>query len=186
MSSATPALASSAYRVYTKYTLDSLPSHPGKGWTRFVCLSDTHRKTIPMVDGDILIHAGDFSSFTTGFRDSLRWIKELNHPCKLLIAGNHEYNLDSRCFDYLNARNPEVRAELAEDRRLLRDDFAKEANLNYLEAESTTVSTSGKPWAVYGSPYTPEYGTMGFYYRPHEADDTWAPVPRHTEILCVI
>ncbi|KAG9118446.1 hypothetical protein FRC07_007044, partial [Ceratobasidium sp. 392] len=141
-----------------------------------------------MVDGDILIHAGDFTSFTSGFRSSLEWIKSLSHPQKILIAGNHEYNLDDRCIDHIYARDPKIRAELAEDRALLKDESAIEANLTYLEAESAVVDggpSSNKRWTVYGSPYTPEYGTMGFFYVKREAEDIWAPVLENTEILWV-
>ncbi|KAG8695966.1 hypothetical protein FRC09_008826 [Ceratobasidium sp. 395] len=125
-----------------------------------------------MVDGDILIHAGDFSSFTSGFRSSLEWIKGLNHPQKILIAGNHEYNLDNRCIDHIYARDSAIRAELAEDRAMLKDESATEANLTYLEAESAVINggPSKKDWEVYGSPYTPEYGTMGFFYVKKEAE----------------
>ena len=72
---ATPNVSSLTYRVYSKYALDDTIPHPGSEWTRFVCISDTHRKQTPMVDGDVLIHAGDFSSFTKGFREALDWIK---------------------------------------------------------------------------------------------------------------
>lgn len=81
--SASPSVSSSTYRVYSDYSLDDLNPHPGPEWTRFVCVSDTHRKLIPMVNGDVLIHAGDFSTFTTGFRKSIDWIKGLVHAQKM-------------------------------------------------------------------------------------------------------
>ncbi|KAF8610194.1 Metallo-dependent phosphatase [Ceratobasidium sp. AG-I] len=184
---ATPIVSSPTYRVYYKYALDDAIPHPGSEWTRFVCISDTHRKQTPMVDGDVLIHAGDFSSFTTGFRPCLDWIKGLSHSQKILIAGNHEFNLDERCVNSYYSRNDlEVRAELEEDRNMLRDQSAIDAKLTYLEAESASIPgepSSDKRWRVYGSPYTPEFGTMGFSYRPDEAEDIWAPTPQDTEIL---
>ena len=83
---AAPITSSPTYRVYSKYSLDNLSPHPGPEWTRFVCISDTHRKQTPMVDGDVLIHAGDFSSFTNGFRQSLDWIKSLPHGQKMYVS----------------------------------------------------------------------------------------------------
>ncbi|KAB5596476.1 hypothetical protein CTheo_113 [Ceratobasidium theobromae] len=203
-----PTFSSPTYKVYTKPSLDSPIPRPGKGWTRFLCVSDTHRKPIPMVDGDILIHAGDFTTFTHGFKGALNWIKELRIPQKVLIAGNHEFNLDVKCRNKLYEKVPEILAvgtpkmELDEDRAMLTDSSAIEAGLTYLEAGSASIPSgahSDKEWSTYGSPYTPEYGTMGFSYsrdqencellgsfarhKLRQPQAIWAPIPRDTEIL---
>ena len=62
---------------------------------RVVCVSDTHGmhdhfKHLPM--GDVLVHAGDFSML--GKQEEIeslaRWLKELPHQYKIIIAGNHD------------------------------------------------------------------------------------------------
>ena len=70
-----------SFRVYWtekgKEIEDTIPNHPGSDqWTRFVLLSDTHSKTSYNVpSGDVLIHAGDLSSW--GRPDKLQVIKSI-------------------------------------------------------------------------------------------------------------
>ena len=65
MSSTTTLLDNSKVRIY-RSGKDSIPQHPGPHWTRFVLISDTHSRTgLQVPDGDILIHAGDLSSYGT-------------------------------------------------------------------------------------------------------------------------
>jgi len=60
---------------------------------RIVCISDTHNlhERIEVPDGDILVHAGDFSrgSFKSikSFSD---WLGRLPHKHKIVVAGNHD------------------------------------------------------------------------------------------------
>lgn len=53
------------HRGLTPYRVDPVPHDAPKppGYTRFVCVSDTHSRTDPiqMPYGDVLIHAGDFT-----------------------------------------------------------------------------------------------------------------------------
>ncbi|KAG8764310.1 hypothetical protein FRC11_005114 [Ceratobasidium sp. 423] len=174
-----PAHSGATYQVYTSFPLGVPIPRPGKNWTRFVCVSDTHKKSIPLVDGDVLIHAGDFTTFSQGFKASLDWIKELRHPQKVLIAGNHEYNLDLQCRNEIYHRpDSQMVAELDEERRMLTDQSATDANLTYLEVASAEISGGfGKKWSIHGSPYTPEYGTMGFSY-PRSAENKYRSTVR--------
>ena len=83
---------------------------------RIVCISDTHGhhdylKNIPM--GDILIHSGDFThcgelSHVHKFN---KFVSELGHPYKIVIAGNHDLTLGHKVLSegltnciYLNNR----------------------------------------------------------------------------------
>lgn len=68
-------------RVYT----DQVPVHPGPDWTRFVCISDTHSRTYDLPSGDVLLHAGDLSSWGiyTQLEKTINWIKTLDHPIKM-------------------------------------------------------------------------------------------------------
>lgn len=68
---------------------------------RIVCMSDTHSLThhikFDIPDGDILIHAGDFTK--CGKLDEVvefnEWIGTLPHKHKIVIAGNHELSFDN-------------------------------------------------------------------------------------------
>jgi len=74
----------------------------GKRTVRVVCISDTHNfrsyslANIPQ--GDILVHSGDFTD--RGTVEELNHFKtlldSLPHPNKIVVAGNHDYNLDDK------------------------------------------------------------------------------------------
>src|SRR4029453_10448992 len=65
---------------------------------RVVMIADTHglHRSVRVPEGDLLIHAGDVTSF--GELDTVAdfngWIGALPHPHKVVIAGNHDF-----CFD---------------------------------------------------------------------------------------
>ena len=65
---------------------------------RIVAISDTHTKEREIVvpDGDILVHAGDFTykGRIDEITDFLDWFLELPHKHKVFIAGNHDITLD--------------------------------------------------------------------------------------------
>ena len=73
---------------------------PSDAFTRFVCISDTHGlhdkilNGIP--DGDVLIHAGDFSNRSSPkeFETFFKWLDSLPHPVKIVVAGNHDWALE--------------------------------------------------------------------------------------------
>ncbi|VDN22457.1 unnamed protein product [Cylicostephanus goldi] len=67
---------------------------------RFVCISDTHEKLdefLPMIpDGDVLIHAGDFTNYGD-LGEVIKFnaeIGKLPHKHKIVIAGNHELGFE--------------------------------------------------------------------------------------------
>uniref|UniRef100_A0A0N5APF7 Metallophos domain-containing protein n=1 Tax=Syphacia muris TaxID=451379 RepID=A0A0N5APF7_9BILA len=67
---------------------------------RFVCISDTHEKLeeiAPMIpDGDVLIHAGDFTNYGD-IGEVIKFnaeIGKLPHKYKVVIAGNHEIGFE--------------------------------------------------------------------------------------------
>lgn len=62
---------------------------------RLVLMSDTHGKhrDVEVPDGDLLIHAGDFTYFngsTFAIRDFNDWLGELPHRSKVVVPGNHD------------------------------------------------------------------------------------------------
>ena len=67
---------------------------------RVVCISDTHElhRELDVPDGDLLIHAGDFTMFSksaAAIRDFNTWLGELPHAHKVICPGNHEFFLES-------------------------------------------------------------------------------------------
>ena len=62
---------------------------------RFVCTSDTHTKhsTLPIPDGDVFLHAGDFTrrGELSDVADFDRFLAGLPHKHKIVIAGNHDF-----------------------------------------------------------------------------------------------
>jgi hypothetical protein len=89
-------LLTDSSRVYLRYDVANPPPHPGKGWTRFVCVSDTHGWTPNVPRGDIFIHAGDLTVYgrRKSFDTTIKYLKSLPHPVKL-------YELSMRPFVFV-------------------------------------------------------------------------------------
>lgn len=177
---------SASITVHDHYGND-VPPHPGQGWTRFVCVSDTHSQTFSVPAGDVLIHAGDLSSWGSvkQLKVTVDWLLSLPHPVKIVIAGNHDLCLDEGSVNsggllYSNVSKEDV----AMARSMLRSRAARAAGLHYLEHESMELKTGDKVWKVYGSPAAPRYVAGSFQYETHiEAEAIYGRVPRDTEIL---
>lgn len=78
-------LSSPTAVVYSNYDVSHPPPIPGPGWTRFVCISDTHFRTFPVPPGDVLLHGGDLTqtgSFSE-FSVTMTWLQSLPHPIKM-------------------------------------------------------------------------------------------------------
>jgi len=65
-----------------------------------VLLSDTHQlhREVEVPDGDIFIHAGDFTMFSESMDavvDFNAWLGELPHRYKIVVPGNHEFFLEA-------------------------------------------------------------------------------------------
>lgn len=71
-----------------------------KSAVTIVCISDTHElhRELEVPNGDLLIHAGDFTMFSqsaAAILDFNEWLGELPHAHKIVIPGNHEFFLES-------------------------------------------------------------------------------------------
>jgi hypothetical protein len=116
---------------------------------RFVCISDTHGKhdSIDVPDGDVLIHAGDFTHNGTHrqiqrFND---WLGSLPHRHKIVIAGNHELSLDAPWYlKYGRKRHREFHDPVI-SKQILK-------NCTYLENTSIMIDDTIH---IFGSPNTP-------------------------------
>jgi hypothetical protein len=85
----------------------------GKSALRLVLLSDTHQlhRQVEVPDGDVLIHAGDFTMFSESMEavvDFNDWLGELPHRYKIVVPGNHEYFLEADPSERLMLDNANV------------------------------------------------------------------------------
>jgi len=130
---------------------------------RLVCLSDTHDRLerVDVPDGDVLVHAGDFTGRGTpgqvrAFADSLA---RLPHPAKVVIAGNHDF-----LFEHEPAH---ARGLLGDGVTYLQDSLAEVAGLR-----------------VWGAPWQPWFHDWAFNLRRGPAlAAKWALVPDGVDVL---
>lgn len=153
-----------------------------EGFVRFVCLSDTHNRhsELEMIQGDILIHAGDFTD--TGKYSELEsfatWLGSLTIPHKVVIGGNHDLSLDEEFYQqhwkiwHDSYNDPKVSISLLKEHcHLLHDDC---------------VEIEG--FRIYGNPYQPRqpktrkpmaYGRT----RGKELKQIWNHIPKGIDLL---
>ncbi|KIJ30341.1 hypothetical protein M422DRAFT_268208, partial [Sphaerobolus stellatus SS14] len=148
--------------VHEDYDIKSPPPHPGQSWTRFVCVSDTHSRAYDVPPGDVLLHAGDLSMRGSlgALQKTVKWIKTLPHPVKILIAGNHDVCLDK---DLMGQFDPREGKMLQDAIDLVRGEEAQKSGLHYLEYEATSFVCRGRKWKVFGSPAAPFYNYEGAF-----------------------
>ncbi|KAI1497622.1 Metallo-dependent phosphatase-like protein [Biscogniauxia marginata] len=158
--------------------------------TRFVCISDTHNRTVKLPKGDVLIHCGDITnqgSFTE-LSKQVEWLEKADFECKLVVAGNHDLTLDTAFFEQYGAY---FHNNVAQDPVGCQNLLTQSNSLTYLQHESRTIkltSPSGPQttFSIFGSPYTPKYGKWAFQYDTHndaDSDAIWKRIPLDTDIL---
>lgn len=186
-----PTLSSASATVYLTYDPNNPPPHPGPSWTRFICISDTHSRIYPVPLGDVLLHAGDLSSWGSlaQLQVTLDWLRTLPHAAKILIAGNHDISLDEEWREGgvwdRKAGQAFVSKDVDAARALIYSQSMRDAGMYYLEHESVQIVTaSGKKWEIYGSPSAPRYAIGSFQYGTKEEGRTmYEAIPPTTEIL---
>jgi predicted phosphohydrolase len=128
---------------------------------RLVLLSDTHQlhREAEVPDGDILIHAGDFTMFSQSMKaiiDFNEWLGELPHRFKACVPGNHEFFLEadpSRC-------------SLVDNATVLINEGVDIDGLR-----------------VWGSPVTPLYGGAFGLSSAEDRRRLYARIPESTDVL---
>lgn len=131
---------------------------------KVVALSDTHglHEQVDVPDGDILIHAGDMSM--NGSKGEialfLQWYSFLPHEHKILIAGNHDFWMET-------------------EKKHFSDAFWNDLGVNYLLNESLDIAGI----KFYGSPYTPTFGRWAFMEDEEYLPETWEIIPNNTDVL---
>ena len=128
---------------------------------RLVCLADTHNlhHEVPIPDGDVLIHAGDFTDAGTRNETNnfLRWMDSQPHKHKIIVPGNHDFFFEKQ----------EQIATIPESITLLID---------------KGIEIEGKKF--WGSPVTPGSGNWAFK-RDFGAEiaRNWSLIPQDTDVL---
>lgn len=189
-----------AQRLLKLYSACVHPAAPpcGEDTIRVVCISDTHNTRPQLPAGDVLIHAGDLTengSFDE-VQKELRWLSSQPHRYKVLVAGNHDVLLDEKFLE----KHPERRYRSSQTKADL--DWGSVIYLQnssvMLEFPKSPHNTSGfatvgstlpeppaRRLTVYGSPFTPQYGTSAFQYGPdpHFWANLFAPLSTVPNIL---
>lgn len=137
---------------------------------RVVCISDTHmqHETINLPHGDVLIHAGDFSSSgaESQIRDFGQWLSRQPHTHKIIIAGNH---------DRLMQKKPQEAQQWL---------VANCSSVSYLYDSETTVTVNNVRYKIYGSPWQPEFFNWAFNLpRGIKLAEVWSKIPDDVDIL---
>lgn len=128
---------------------------------RLVLLSDTHGfHELAVPDGDVLLHAGDFSR-NGGLRDVERFerfLGRLPHRHKILIAGNH---------DFVFQKQRGLAQKRLKSARYLQDSGCEVEGLR-----------------IYGSPWQPEFFDWAFNLpRGEPLRRVWARIPDEVDVL---
>ena len=119
-------------------------------------------RSLIVPDGDVLIHAGDFSGRGSLYdlEDFLSWFIDFPHKHKILIAGNHDW-----CF--ANADRKEAISMASQV-------------CTYLEDSSVVIDGI----KFYGAPWQPEFCNWAFNVpRGQELAAKWAKIEGDTNVL---
>ncbi|KAF2113919.1 Ser/Thr protein phosphatase family protein [Lophiotrema nucula] len=166
--------------------------------TRFLVLSDTHDEwpytddSCPAPKVDVLLRCGDLTQVggLPSFRRAIECINSIDAELKLVIAGNHDLELDPKWWveNQMDDDDPEDSA-----RALQLFKSQKASGLHYLEEGIHSFELkNGARFTVYASPYTPEFNGYAFPYSPEQDRFTrnsgawWPPEPipsRNVDII---
>lgn len=132
---------------------------------KIIAAADTHglHGSMQIPDGDVFIHAGDFSALHTleeveQFAD---WLSQQPHRHKVVIAGNHELFFETALGGA---------AVVA----------LRKAGIIYLE--DTSVIIDGVK--IFGSPWTPSFQNWAFMLpRGEVLRKKWMQIPLDTDVL---
>ncbi len=129
---------------------------------KIVAVADTHgyHNDLTVPDGDVFIHAGDISAYgkDTDLGDFNAFLGRLPHRTKLVIAGNHDFNIES---------DPQGSAKIL-------------SNCTYLQDAGCVVEGIH----FYGSPWQPWFHDWAFnLQRGDEIRAKWELIPGDTQVL---
>jgi Icc-related predicted phosphoesterase len=137
--------------------------------TRILIISDTHDQwpysdSNPAPKVDVLLHCGDLTQVggLPAFRRAIENIKAIDAELKLVIAGNHDLELDEKWV----RDNIEGEDELEDSANVIAFFKAQKTHgVHYLEEGTHTFTLKhGANFTIYASPYTPEFNGYAFAY----------------------
>ena len=153
--------------------------------TTFLILSDTHNFNfadssgssrplqLPTPPVDVLLHCGDLTQIggVSSFKRALEMLGSMDAEIKLVIAGNHDLELDQQYWEA--QRDEDGTLEDPEDHEIavktMTGPLAIEAGVLFLnEGTHSFTLKSGAKFKIYVSPYTPAFGDWAFAYKHHE------------------
>lgn len=151
---------------------------------KIVCISDTHgkHKGLDLPDGDMLMHAGDFSSF--GYKHEVesftKWLIKNKHKYSkgiVFVAGNHDRSFDvkySKEYGGEPGQKPEWITTIIKE--------LSTEGIHYLENGSVQFDNGPLIW---GSPTTPDFypETWAFNMPRNEIGKIWSVIPKNTDIV---
>ena len=146
--------------------------------TNFLVLSDTHdfdfsgsSGSIPTVD--VLLHCGDLTQIggISSFKKALKMLENIDADLKLVIAGNHDLELDRQYWEA--QRDEDGALEDPEDHHsameTMTGPLAQKAGVSFLhEGTHRFRLKNGTEFTIYVSSYTPAFGDSAFAYQHHE------------------
>lgn len=134
-------------------------------------ISDTHNRhnQLKLPGGDILIHAGDFTSrgYMHEIDNFCKWFsKQDNYENKIFIAGNHDFGFQD---------SPNKAMEIV----------SKYPNIIYLQDDFVYVGEHPNFIKIYGSPWQPEFYNWAFNLPRNgwEIEQKWNDIPADIDIL---
>ncbi|KAH6686694.1 Metallo-dependent phosphatase-like protein [Plectosphaerella plurivora] len=155
--------------------------------TRILIISDTHGKDFKFpqatkLSADIAIHCGDLTdeSKIVEYNTAIRLLLQIDAPLKLVVAGNHDFTLDTPAYERIAAES-----QVASD--ITKEDLDRvygapgHARALLSNAPGITVLdegthhfdlVNGARLTVFASPFTPsKSASMGFQYVPMPLSD---------------
>ncbi|XP_025832263.1 UPF0046 protein C25E10.12 [Agrilus planipennis] len=179
----------------------SKPVEPNK--VRFVCMSDTHSLThyikFDIPDGDVFVHAGDFTKCGQEgeVQEFNQWLGSLPHKHKIVIAGNHELSFDpsfvhifKKTYDHCSRHAgsifeeeiPTLGMEKEELNKAVKAVNAKKCLTNCTYLEDSMVEIYGIK--IYGTPWQPEFCKWAFNLpRGEKCLEKWNLIPENVDVL---
>jgi len=137
------------------------PTSTGRTALRLILISDTHQlhREVEVPDGDVLIHAGDFTMFSESLEavaDFNDWLGGLPHRHKIVVPGNHEFFLEA---------DPSERSLLS--------------NATLLINEGVEI----EGLRIWGTPVNPLYGGAFGLSSAKDRKRLYAEIPQNTDVV---
>ena len=153
----------------------------------FVCISDTHTKTynLSLPSGDVLIHAGDFTSI--GVPEEVdafnEYLSKQNFQYKVVIAGNHDVSFDEENYEKsLKIRFHCHLSKMKTNPESFTSKIIKSKLKDCIYLEDSGCEVLG--FKIYGSPWSPTFYDWGFNMsRGEKILEKWKKIPDNTDIV---